>query len=77
MEELKASIRSSWRNRETINDLIGTSCPESFSFNWGSVPTEKAVVTAENGKISRIRTYSGLSWTARGGYGSPVVDTDK
>jgi hypothetical protein len=42
-------------------------------FDFGSVPAKQARIEVSDGKISRITTWSGLSWKARYAYNS-VVD---
>jgi hypothetical protein len=68
-------IQENWKNLEILNSYIGKPYYGYLTFNWGETPTEKAIVDVDDaGKISRIRTYSGMNWNIRG-YGSPVRDT--
>lgn len=68
-------IIANWKDRNQLRALLGQECHQSFSFNWGDVPTNKAEVeVSSEKKISRVRTYSGFSWTARHGYGSMTCD---
>lgn len=72
--DIKAFIATNWKNAEELKTLLGTEADKTQEFHFGSVPTEQAKIEVTNGKISRITTWSGLSWTARHGYGDPVVD---
>jgi hypothetical protein len=68
-------IQENWRNLEILKSYIGKPYYGYLKFNWGEVPSEKSIVDVDDaGKISRIRTYSGMNWNTRG-YGSPVRDT--
>lgn len=70
-------IQDNWRNLGLLKSFIGKPYYGHLSFNCGETPTEKAIVDIDgNGKISRIRTYSGMNWTVKG-YGFPICDTDK
>lgn len=72
--DYKDFIIKNWRNPNQLQKLIGQECPQSFSFNFGDIPTDKAEVEVSEKKISRIRTYSGFSWSARHGYGNVTCD---
>lgn len=72
--QVKQFIIKNWRNAEALRTLIGAEFPDSDDFRFGEVPTEQAKIEVKNGKIIRVTTWSGLSWSARYGYGSPVVD---
>lgn len=72
--EVKQFIIANWRNAEALRTLLGTDFPKNDDFRFGETPTEQAKIEVKNGKITRITTWSGLSWSARYGYGSPVVD---
>lgn len=77
-EEVRAKVSEAWRSRASLSLLIGEEIDgvsSVYSSCWGSIPTNKAEVDVEDGKISRVRTYSGLNWSAKGGYGSPIIDT--
>jgi len=77
--ELQARIERSWKSALDLRALVGTAIMSDgdgeIEWNFGSIPTEKAIVTIKRGKVFRIQTFSGLSWNARGGYGPPTVDT--
>lgn len=49
---------------------------DEFDFGSDSVPVKRARIEVTDGKISRITTWSGLSWKARYAYNS-VVDVDR
>ncbi len=66
-------IEENWTDKEALRSLIGTKGANQIH-NWGFIPTNKATIDAVNGKIVRIRTYDGMSWS-RLAYGQPVVDT--
>jgi len=72
--DVKEFIIKNWKSAEALRTLIGTEFPESDVFHFGEIPTEQASIKVENGKITRVTTWSGLSWSARNGYGNPVVD---
>jgi hypothetical protein len=72
--DVKQFIIKNWRSASALRTLIGTEFPESDIFHFGEIPTEEVRLEVTNGKITRITTWSGLSWSARNGYGSPVVD---
>ncbi|MCE2721517.1 MAG: hypothetical protein LW708_22370 [Anabaena sp. 49628_E55] len=74
MIQVKQFIIKNWRSAEALRTLIGTEFPDSDIFHFGEVPTEQASIKVENGKITRVTTWSGLSWSARWGRGNPVVD---
>ncbi len=74
MIQVKQFIIKNWRSAEALRTLIGTEFPDSDIFHFGEVPTEQASIKVENGKITRVTTWSGLSWSAKHGYSSPVVD---
>jgi len=77
--ELQARIERSWKSALKLRALVGTAIMSDgdgeIEWCFGSIPTEKAIVTIKRGKVFRIQTFSGLSWNARGGYGPPTVDT--
>ncbi len=69
-------IQDNWRNLGLLKSFVGKPYYGYLTFNWGGTPTEKAIVDIDDsGKISRIRTYSGMNWSVKG-YGSPVCDTN-
>ncbi len=72
--DCKDFIIENWKNPSQLQKLIGQECNQSFSFNFGDIPTDKAEVDVKDNKISRIRTYSGFSWSARYGYGNVTCD---
>jgi hypothetical protein len=72
--DIKQFIIANWKNPEALRTLLGADFPKNDEFHFGEIPTEQARIETKNGKITRITTWSGLSWTARNGYGSPVVD---
>jgi hypothetical protein len=74
MDDIKQFIIANWKSASALRTLLGTDFPENDVFYFGEIPTEQAKITVESGKIVRITTWSGLSWTARNGYGNPVVD---
>ena len=43
---------------------------------FGDIPTDKIRLEIKDGRIARIRTYSGLNWNARDGRGSPLQDVE-
>jgi hypothetical protein len=67
-------VEENWKFATALRGILGAEFPASKEWNFGDVPTEKAELTVEDGRIIRIRTWSGLNWSARGGYGSPTVD---
>ena len=69
-EFTKASIR------EAIQPFIGQPHDgERTKIHYGSIPTDQLEVeTDDNGTITKVRWWSGLKWTARGGYGRPSVE---
>ena len=74
MNDIKQFIIANWKSAEALKTLLGADFPKNDEFNFGEVPTEQASIKVKNGKITRVTTWSGLSWSARHGYGSPVVD---
>jgi hypothetical protein len=74
MDDIKQFIIANWKSAEALRTLIGADFPKNDEFHFGEVPTEQARLEVKNGKITRITTWSGLSWTARWGRGNPVVD---
>ena len=71
-------IQDNWRNLQALKSFVGKPYYGYLTFSWGETPTEKAIVDVDgNGRISRIRTYSGMNWSAKNGYGSPICDTGK
>lgn len=72
-KEVKEFVAANWRNRLALQRLIGRPCDKDLEWNFGSIPTEKAEIQTQDGVIVRILTWSGLNWSARGGYGSPFV----
>jgi hypothetical protein len=71
---IKEHVEENWKFRPALRGVLGAEFPESCEWNFGSIPTEKAELTVEDGRIVRVRTWAGLNWSARGGYGSPTVD---
>ena len=74
MDDIKQFIIANWKSTQSLKTLLGVDFGQSEEFHFGEIPTEKAQIQCENGKITRITTWSGLSWNARWGYGNPVVD---
>jgi len=72
--DVKEFIIKNWKSAEALRTLIGTEFSKNDEFHFGEVPTEQARLEVKNGKITRVTTWSGLSWSARNGYGNPVVD---
>ena len=72
--DVKEFIIANWKSTQSLNTLLGVDFGQSDEFHFGEAPTEKARVECKNGKIIRITTWSGLSWSAKYGYSSPVVD---
>jgi len=72
--DVKEFIIANWKSASALRTLLGADFPKNDEFHFGEVPTEQASITVESGKITRITTWSGLSWNARWGYGNPVVD---
>jgi hypothetical protein len=72
--DIKDFVVKNWRTAEALRTLLGAEFDKTDEFHFGSVPTEQARIEVTDGKISRITTWSGLSWTPRYGYGNPVVD---
>lgn len=73
-KKYKAFIINNWKNESQLKTLIGKECDTSFSFHFGDTPTNSAVVVVKDGKITRVRTYSGLSWSPLYGYGAALID---
>jgi hypothetical protein len=69
-------VRRNWRDSEALTQCFSEHCPFTgeYSRNWGEIPTNKIIVNTEGGFPRRIRTYSGMNWSARWGYGSPYLD---
>ncbi|MFM6349074.1 MAG: hypothetical protein ACKPFK_28630 [Dolichospermum sp.] len=72
--DTKKFVIENWRSAEMLKTLIGTPFERGDEFHWGEIPTNQAYIQVENGKITRIQTWSGLGWSAKYGYGSPTVD---
>lgn len=72
--DIKDFVIKNWKNAEALSTLLGAEFDRNDEFHFGSIPTEQARIEVTDGKISRITTWSGLSWTSRYGYGNPVVD---
>ncbi|MFM6248324.1 MAG: hypothetical protein ACKPEQ_04090 [Dolichospermum sp.] len=72
--DIKSFIIENWKSAEMLKTLIGTPFERGDEFHWGEIPTNQAYIEVENGKITRIQTWSGLGWSAKYGYGSPTVD---
>lgn len=72
--DIKEFVIKNWKNAEALSTLLGAEFNVTDEFHFGSVPTEQARIEVTDGKISRITTWSGLSWAALYGYGDPVVD---
>jgi hypothetical protein len=72
--DVKEFIIANWKSAEALKTLLGADFPKNDEFHFGEVPTEQGRIEVKNGKITRITTWSGLSWSARYGYSSPVVD---
>jgi hypothetical protein len=74
MDDIKQFIIANWKSAEALKTLLGAHFPKNDEFHFGETPTEQARLEVKNGKITRITTWSGLSWSAKYGYSSPVVD---
>ena len=75
MDKTKSFIMANWKDPVALKTLLGTDYDgKSEYFHFGNIPKEQAKIETKNGKISRITTWSGLSWTARYGYSTPTVD---
>ncbi len=72
--DVKEFIIANWKSAEALKTLLGADFPKNDEFHFGEVPTEQARLEVKNGKITRVTTWSGLSWSAKYGYSSPVVD---
>ena len=72
--DVKEFIIKNWKDSKALSTLLGVEHERTDEFHFGEVPTEQARIEVTSGKISRMTTCSGLSWTARYGYGNPVVD---
>lgn len=72
--DVKQFIIKNWRSAEALKTLLGADFPKNDEFHFGEIPTEQARLEVKNGKITRVTTWSGLSWSARRGYGNSVVD---
>ena len=72
--DVKEFIIANWKSAEALKTLLGEHFPKNDEFHFGETPTEQGRIEVKNGKITRIITWSGLSWSAKYGYGSPVVD---
>lgn len=72
--DVQEFIIANWKSAEALKTLLGADFPKNDEFHFGETPTEQARLEVKNGKITRVTTWSGLSWTARYGYSSPVVD---
>lgn len=76
-EIIQAVTKASYNKKaiaEAIKSFLGQP-GENASVLYGQVPTDKLEVEVnENGKITTIRWYSGLKWTAKNGYGTPSVE---
>ena len=72
--ELIDFIVSSFKSESAMRSLLGTALTEPFlSLKFNGIPYDKAEVFVKDGRISEIMTWSGLNWSARHGYGSPLV----
>ena len=71
--DIKEFVTANWRDRLALQGLVGQPCEANMEWNFGAVPTEKAVIETQDGVIVRVSTWSGLNWSARGGYGSPFL----
>jgi len=69
-------VRIHWKNREALTQCFSEYCPFTGEYSriFGAIPTNKIIVNTDRGRPSRIRTYSGMNWSARWGYGSPYLD---
>lgn len=72
--DIKDFVVKNWENAKALSTLLGAEFNKTEEFHFGFVPTEQAKIEVTNGKISRITTWSGLGWSARYGYGDPIVD---
>jgi hypothetical protein len=72
--ELKAFVEENWRNESALRSIIDTpTSGGSKLWHFGEIPTEQAEVEIQDGLIKRITVWSGLNWSARGGYGRPFT----
>jgi hypothetical protein len=62
--DIKDFVVKNWRTAEALRTLLGAEFDKTDEFHFGSVPTEQARIEVTDGKISRITTWSGLSWTS-------------
>lgn len=62
--------------RKAIEPFIGQPHDgEKTRIHYGSIPTDQLhIETDDEGTITKIRWWSGLKWSARGGYGTPSVE---
>jgi hypothetical protein len=74
MDDIKQFIIANWKSAEALRTLLGADFPKNNEFHFGEVPTEQARIEAKYGKITRITTWSGLSWSAKYSYRTAVVD---
>lgn len=71
--DIKEFVTANWKNAETLKTLLGFEFDRNDEFDFDSIPAKQARIEVLDGKISRITTWSGLSWKARYAYNS-VVD---
>lgn len=69
-------IRENWKNKTALTACFTQRAIEKgqYARNFGTIPTNKIVVDVTEIGIARIRTYSGMSWNQRDGYGPPLID---
>lgn len=78
--DLHKFVVENWRDANKLSELLGLgyTAPVEFGsiiFTWGIVPQEKAEITlSDDLEIVRVRTWSGLNWNQRNGYGTPMCD---
>ena len=72
-QQIKEFIEENWRDESALRSLIGVAYSGVDVWHFGDIPTNKIAIDTEQGCISRIRAWSGLNWSARGGYGRPFM----
>lgn len=65
-------VEQNWKFAAALRGILGAEFPESREWNFGKVPTEKASLTVQDGRIVRVQTWSG--WATGVVSGHPVVD---
>jgi len=72
--ELRSFVEENWRDESALRTIIESpvSCGPQF-WHFGEIPTNQAEVKIQDGLIKQITVWSGLNWSARGGYGKPFM----